>query len=365
VPLRVDVEAHYIDLPFLERLRARTAPPREEVVDGAVRTYLEPSAPDVFQGRSARLEQELLEVGPQRLAAMDAAGIDIQLLSLNLPGCEQFEPAEGAAGARGRHDRRAGRVARAAGGARARERNDLLAGLVAHDPKRFVGLAALAPDPDAPEVAADELERCVRELGFRGWKVNSHLRDGYLDDPRYFPLLERAAALGVPVYLHPTVPHGSMIGPYQGYGQSLPGPALGFAAETALHSMRLIYAGIFDRLPELQVVLGHLGEGLYFWLYRLDFEFTMPWMVRDPRILCERSPSAYLRENFWPTTSGHRQSSSFLATYAEAGARMMFATDYPYDDGPATVAWLQGQPIPEADKERIFGGNAAEVFGLV
>lgn len=342
--LRVDVEAHYLDRPFLELLRGRAEPPRETVVDGAVRVYLEPSAPDVFQGRTERLEQALLDVGELRLAAMDEAGVDVQVLSLNLPGCEQLDPREGAP--------------------LARERNDALAELVARHPGRFAGLAALCPDPDEPATAADELERCVRELGFRGWKVNSHVRDGYLDDPRYLPLLERAAALGVPVYLHPTVPHGSMIRPYEGYGQSLPGPALGFAAETALHVMRLIYAGVFDRLPELQVVLGHLGEGLYFWLYRLDFEFTMPWMVRDPRIACEEAPSAYLRRNVWPATSGHRQSSAFLATYAEVGPRMLFATDYPYDDGRATAEWLASQPIPEADCERIFGANAAELFGL-
>jgi 5-carboxyvanillate decarboxylase len=343
--MRVDVEAHYLDAGFVERLRARDEPPREEEVGGAVRMYVEPSAPDVFQGRNERLGDALLDVGEGRLAAMDAAGVDVQVLSMNLPGCEQFAPAEGAP--------------------LAREQNDRLAELVAPHRSRFAPLASLCPDPDAPEVAADELERCVRVHGFHGWKVNSHVRDGFLDDPRYDAIFERAAALHAPVCLHPTMPHGSMIGPYTGYGYQLPGPGLGFAAETALQSMRLIYSGVFDRHPDLQIVLGHLGEALYFWLYRLDFEFTKPWLARDPRIVCEQAPSHYLRQNFWASTSGHLQDSAFAATYAELGAeRLLFASDYPYEDAAETAAWLERQQLDERERALVFGTNAATLFGL-
>ena len=343
--MRIDVEAHYLDRAFVDFLQQRTDPPREERAEGGVRMYVEPSAPDVFQARNTRIEEALLDLGDRRLAEMDAAGVDVQVVSMNLPGCEQFDPREGA------------RLAR--------ERNDVLAELIAPNRDRFTALASLCPDPEAPEVAAGELERCVRELGFRGWKVNSHVRDGYLDDPRYEPLFERAAALGVPVCLHPTMPHGSMIGPYTGYGYQLPGPGLGFAAETALQAMRLVYSGLFDRHPELQIVLGHLGEGLYFWLYRLDFEFTKPWLRRDPRIACERAPSTYLRKNFWASTSGHLQDSAFQATYAELGAgRLLFATDYPYEDGRETVEWLERQAVTPAERERISYGNAAALFGI-
>ena len=339
----IDAEAHYLDLPFLGVLRGRTVAPREEHLEDGVRMYVEPTAPDVFQGRSMKLENALADLEELRLAAMDEAGVGVQVLSLNVPGCEQFDPAEGAA--------------------IARDRNDLLAESIARHPDRFVGLAALCPDPEAPEVAADELERCVRELGFRGWKVNSHIRDGFLDDPRYEPLLERAAALDVPIYLHPTLPHGSMIEPYTGYGYMLPGPALGFGAESALHSMRLIYSGAFDRHPNLQVVLGHLGEGLYFWLYRLDFEFTKPWLQRSPLIKAERRPSEYLRENFYASTSGHFQSSAFAVTLAEIGAdRVLFATDYPYEDSGQAVEWLESQPIDDVDRAKILHGNAARLF---
>jgi 5-carboxyvanillate decarboxylase len=341
----IDVEAHYFDTPYLDVLRGRTEIPREELGENGVRVYVEPSAPDVFQGRGMSLEHALEETGEARVAAMDEAGIDMQVLSFNLPGCEQFDPKEGAP--------------------LAQERNDILAGIVARYPDRYVALAALCPDPEKPEVAADELERCVRDLGFRGWKVNSHIRDTNLDDPRYDPIFERAAALGVPVYLHPTVPHGSMIEPYKGYGYMLLGPALGFGAETALQSMRLMYSGVFDRYPDLQIVLGHLGEGLYFWVYRLDFEFTKPWLTRDPRVKSERAPSEYLRQNFYASTSGHFQSSAFMGTYMEAGAdRMLFATDYPYESNTQAVAWLESQPIAPADKQKIFHTNAATLFGI-
>lgn len=341
----IDAEAHYLDLPFLELLRGRDVPPREEHHGDGVRMYVEPTAPTVFQGRSSRLEDALADVEGARLAAMDEAGVDVQVLSLNVPGCEQFEPGEGAA--------------------IARERNDVLAEIVARHPDRFVGLAALCPDPEAPEVAVAELERCVRTLGFRGWKVNSHVRDTFLDDPRYLPILERAAALEVPIYLHPTLPHGAMIGPYTGYGYMLPGPALGFGAESALHAMRLIYSGAFDRFPGLQVVLGHLGEGLYFWLYRLDFEFTKPWLARSPLIAAERRPSEYLRENFYASTSGHFQSSAFAVTLAEIGPdRLLFATDHPYESSSQAVEWLESQPLDPGAHAKISHENAARLFGI-
>lgn len=341
----IDVEAHYFDHEYLGMLQSRREPPREEVVAGGVRMYVEPSVPDLYQERSSQLAEALADVGELRLAAMDAAGIDVQLLSLNIPGCEQLEPEVGAAVAR--------------------ERNNILAGMVSKYPGRFVGLAALCPDPEAPDIAADELERCVTQLGFRGWKLNAHIREYAIDEPGFEPVFARAAALGIPVCLHPTVPHASMIRPYMGYGYMLPGPALGFAAETALQAVRLIYSGIFDRYPTLQIVLGHLGEGLYFWLYRLDFEFTKPWLTRDGRIRCIERPSHYLLKNFYVTTSGHFQNSSFLATLAETGGeRMMFATDYPYESSEQAVKWLEEQPLAASRKERLFHENAAALFGL-
>lgn len=341
---KIDAEAHFYDPAYMRYLRSRTEPPCEQLLGDEVRLWQEPSSPNVFQQRSMAMEEVMCDMAERRLAAMDAAGIEMQLLSLNVPGCEQFDPRDGAPVAR--------------------ESNDALAAVIGEHPGRFAGLAALAPDPDRPDVAADELERCVRELGFCGAKINSHIRDTYLDDERYSPILERAAALGVPVYLHPVLPHGSMIRPYEGYGWALPGPGLGFGHETAVHAMRLVFSGVFDRYPGLEIVLGHLGEGLYFWLYRLDFDFTKPWLAnKRPKI--ERRPSDYLRENFSVTISGNFLASAFEQTLAEIGTdRMLFATDYPYESNEQAIAFVEDAPLSDEDKERIFHGNAERIFGL-
>jgi predicted TIM-barrel fold metal-dependent hydrolase len=341
----IDVEAHFYDDGFLATLRGRTTAPSAEVRDGTVLLRHDPATPDVWQERRLEMDDVIAEIGERRIAAMDAAGVEIQVLSLAGPGCEQFEPDVGA------------EVARAS--------NDALAAAIARHPGRFVGLAALCPDPERPEEAADELERCVTELGFRGVRLNSHVRDTFLDDARYRPIFARAARLGVPVNVHPVVPHAAMIRPYAGYGWSLVGPGLGYGAETAVQTMRLISSGIFDEHPALQIVLGHLGEGLYFWLYRLDFDFTKPWLKRPASLRIERPPSHYLRENVHVTISGHLQRSSFMATLEELGAdRIMFASDYPFGPIDGSAAFVESLPIGAAEKEKVLSRNAASLFGL-
>lgn len=340
----IDTEAHVYNPGYMRFLRSRSEPPCEELLGDEVRLWQEPTSPHVFQQRSMAMEEIMCDMAERRIAAMDEAGIDMQVMSLNVPGCEQFDPREGAPVAR--------------------ESNDELADVIRAHPGRLAGLAALAPDPDRPEVAADELERCVRELGFHGAKINSHIRDTYLDDRRYWPILERAAALGVPVYLHPVLPHGNMIRPYEGYGWALPGPGLGFGHETAVHAMRMVYSGVFDRFPDLQIVLGHLGEGLYFWLYRLDFDFTKPWLA-NKRPPVQRRPSDYLRENFHITISGNFLASALVQTIAEIGTdRVLFATDYPYESNEQAIAFIADADLTDEEKEKIFHGNAERLFGL-
>ena len=156
-----------------------------------------------------------------------------------------------------------------------------------------------------------------------------------------------------------------MIRPYTGYGWSLVGPGLGYGAETAVQTMRLISSGVFDEHPELQVVLGHLGEGLYFWLYRLDFDFTKPWLKRPESVRIERPPSHYLRENVHVTISGHLQRSAFTATLEEIGVdRIMFATDYPFGHVEESAAFVDAMPLSTADKEKVFSRNAAALLGI-
>jgi 2,3-dihydroxybenzoate decarboxylase len=274
---------------------------------------------------------------------MDEAGIDIQVLSLSLPGCEQFSQADGTAWAR--------------------KTNDQLAKAVKKHPDRFIGLAALAPQ--SPQEAVNELERAVKELGLKGIKLNSHIGNTYLDDKKYWIILKKAQELDVPIYLHPTTPHPNMLLPYTDYGYALTGPTLGFGAETAVHAMRMIYSGVFDEFPHLKVILGHLGEGLLFWMYRIDFGFAKPWVDKElqPKIL--KLPSQYIRNNFFITTSGMFAVPAFMSVFLEMGAdRMMFASDFPYENGDEAARFIENVAISDIDREKVCHLTAEKLFKL-
>ncbi|MGE3159765.1 MAG: amidohydrolase family protein, partial [Xanthobacteraceae bacterium] len=199
--------------------------------------------------RGAGIYEQLQDIGDKRVAEMDAAGIDVQVLSLNSPGIEQAEAAEQIA--------------------IARESNDFLAEAVKKHPKRFAGFACLPVA--APDQAAEELERRVRQQGFKGTLINGHTRGRYLDDKFFWPILERAEALNVPIYLHPTIPPKAVVDASFG-GFSPPVTAVfassgwGWHIETAVHLLRMILGGVFDRYPKLQIAIGHLGEGIPFML---------------------------------------------------------------------------------------------------
>ena len=216
-----------------------------------------------------------------------------------------------------------------------------------------MGYAALAPKD--PLQAADELERCVKELGFVGWNTHSNFGDSYLDDKKYLPILARAAKLGVPVYLHPTVP---AIPQVKGYGFALAGAPFGFGLETALCMMRLIYSGVFDIYPNLKVILGHLGEGLPFAFKRIDWAYERPF---DPaaRPKLSRKPSEYLKENVLVTTSGNHFKPAFMCTYETLGVEnILLGTDYPYEDLEECIEFLESLPLPQSEKEAIYLANA-------
>ena len=216
-----------------------------------------------------------------------------------------------------------------------------------------MGYAALAPKD--PAQAADELERCVKELGFKGWNIHSNFGDSYLDDKKYLPILERAAQLGVPVYLHPTVP---AIPQSRGYGFALAGAPFGFGMETALCMMRLIYSGVFDICPNLKVILGHLGEALPFLFKRIDWAYVRPF---DPaaRPKLSRKPSEYLKDNVFVTTSGNYFTPAFMCTYEALGAEnILLGTDYPYEDPEECIEFLESLPLSQVEKEEIYSVNA-------
>ena len=292
-------------------------------------------------GRYANLITRLCDVGAKRLAEMDAAGIDMQVLSLTAPGVEQLDAAEAVA--------------------LAREANDYVAEAVKQHPTRFAAFAAVATP--APDEAAAELERRVRS-GFKGAAVNGHNRGRYLDDKFYWPLLECAQALDVPVYLHPTPPPPAVLDTYYGgfaplLSEMLAGGAWGWHIETAVHVIRLISGGVFDRFPKLQIVIGHMGEGLPFMFQRFDI---MPPAVTG----LKRQYQDYLRDNVHYTFSGFNFPPAFLDLFLELGGvnRIMFSADHPYQSMSAARAFLEQIPVSAADKERIAHGNAERLLKL-
>ena len=283
----------------------------------------------------------LCDLGAKRLAEMDAAGIDMQVLSLSAPGVEQMEPADAVV--------------------MARDTNDYLADAVQNHPTRFAGLAAVPTG--SPKQAVEELERRVKQ-GFKGAVVNGHNRGRYLDNQLYWPILECAEALNVPIYLHPTPPPQPVIDiSYGGFSpmvtDMLAGGGWGWHIETAVHMIRIVCGGVFDRFPKLQFIIGHMGEGLPFFFQRLD-------IIPVATTKLQRPISAYLKENVHYTFAGMNFPAVFQTLLSELGGvdRIMFSADYPYQSMPQARAFLDQIPVSAADKERIAHGNAERLLGL-
>jgi len=294
-------------------------------------------------GGHPELIDQLCDLGDHRIAEMDVAGIDVQVLSLTAPGGQQLDATEAVP--------------------LARDANDRLADAVRRHPSRFAGFATLPTV--APEIAADELERMVREHGFKGAVINGHTRGRYLDDEFFWPILERAEALQVPIYLHPTPPpqpviEASYIGNFEPEVTGrLSTAAWGWHIETATHVLRLILSGAFDQYPRLQLIIGHLGEALPFMLPRIDRQ--LPMAVTK----LQRPISAYLRENVYYTISGFNFTPTFLDLFSEVGAqRIIFSADYPYGSMSEARQFLEQLPVSPADKERIAHGNAELLLRL-
>jgi predicted TIM-barrel fold metal-dependent hydrolase len=291
-------------------------------------------------GRFAALIAQLVDVDDGRVAAMDAAGVDVQALSLTSPGVEQLSAEEARSFAR--------------------STNAVLAEAIRRHPTRFFGLAAL-PIADPPAAVA-ELERVVGEHGFKGVVINGHHRGRYLDDRFFWPVLARAEALKLPIYLHPTQSPQPVIDAWFGglepmLGAMMAGPGWGWHIETALHVLRTIVGGVFDAHPELQIVVGHMGETLPFMLQRVD--------VMAPAMTKLKKPvSAYLRENVHYTFSGFNSLPTFLELLLQVGVdRIMFSTDHPYQSMAEGRAFLDRLPVSDGDRERIAQGNAERLFG--
>jgi predicted TIM-barrel fold metal-dependent hydrolase len=293
------------------------------------------------------LKERLLDLHDRRLRLMDDYGIEMMLLSLNAPVIQAMPDAA-----------RANELARRA--------NDFLAREIRKRPDRFQGLAAL-PMQD-PELAIRELDRCVRDLGFRGALVNGFSQGGdpdgilYYDLPQYRPFWATVEQLDVPFYLHPRNPLKRDARIYEGHPW-LMGPAWAFGQETAVHALRLMGSGLFDEHPKLAIVLGHMGEGLPFSMWRVDH--CNGWVENRHNYPAKRHIADYFSENFYITTSGNFRTQALINAILEVGAdRIMFSTDWPFENIDHAADWFDLVNISENDRRKIGRTNAAKLFKL-
>lgn len=287
-----------------------------------------------------KVHSRLIDVGVGRIAQMDADGIDMAVLSITSPGVQVFDGVT------------ATRLAENA--------NDVLSAAISAYPARLAGLAAIAPQN--PEGAAKELQRAIRTLGMKGYLINSHTMGEYLDDAKFWSIFEAADALDVPLYLHPREPAPSMVTPFLDYGLYFAG--WGFAVETATHALRLIMSGLFDRFTKLKIVLGHMGEGLPFWLQRIDNRYLLQVKIGAVRKL-PRLPSEYFQDHFFITTSGVMSAPALQLSIDVLGEeKIMFAADYPYESVEDGVKFMNEVNITDTQRRKIFSDNAIRIFAL-
>ena len=296
-----------------------------------------------LSSRSEQIGHDIVEqnadLGAKRLAHMDAAGVDVQVLSFGSPGPQSFG-AEVAI-------------------PMARDANDRAHETVKAHPDRFAAFAAL-PTAD-PLASARELERCVTQLGCKGAMIHGHTQGSFLDERKYWPIFEVAQALDVPIYLHPTLAHPAALESYfKGY-EELARAGWGFAIDTSCHFLRIVFAGVFDAYPRLKIVLGHLGEGLPFAMHRLNDHTARAAARRG----LKRQPIEYLRDNLLVTTSGNWYEPAFLCTLLALGVdKILFAVDWPYEANTTGIGFLKKLSISDADREKIAHGNAERILRM-
>jgi predicted TIM-barrel fold metal-dependent hydrolase len=283
---------------------------------------------------------EIDDLGESRLRHMDATGVDMQVLSFNAPIAHGFSADEAIA--------------------MARDVNDRQASAIRQHPTRFAGFAALPmPSPDA---AADELQRCVEEHGFVGAMIHGHVMGSFLDDKKFWPIFERAEKLGVPIFLHPALPHpGAMKAYYEGFEDILARPGWGFAVDTSIHFLRILFAGVFDAYPKLQFIMGHLGEGLPFAMHRLNDHTYLSAKRRG----LQKTPLEYIQQHLHVATSGNWYEPAFVCTLLALGAdRILWGIDWPYEANKVGMDFWNKISLSDADRAKIAHGNAEKLLRL-
>ena len=341
----IDLEAHFYTMAVFDYLEKRENYPKFVKLpekDSYNLCFTEHIS--LFQSQA--FIEALCNVADSRLALMDKAKLDIQVLSFSSPGVDEFYPD---------HKRAA---------SFAIELNDIIYDTVKRYASRFLGFATISPY-DVP-AAVKELQRSITQLGFVGWLAHSNFGEGkYLDNKEYWPLLEAAEAMNIPIYLHPTTPLSKEFGKF---GFALAGPGLGFQFDAALCLMRMIYAGVFDQFPKLTIILGHLGEVLPMlvpdridWAYANPNVSTVPGFIKQ-RPAIKKTPSEIILGNVYMTTSGRFSKPALdFVLQVMGGDHVMLATDYPYENLEQTMNFIRGCELPAATLQKICSGNAEKL----
>lgn len=330
---KIDFESHFYTQYFLDAVADRKDYP---IFDTNSRSMIH--SPD---GKLpiVPIIPALLDLGEGRLRDMDEAGVDKQLLSISV-GIEQMEPEKGVP--------------------MARECHDILQEAIAAHPDRFGGYAVLAVDDI--DASVKELERVRKDYGFVGWNSFSNYHGLHLDDERFFPLLKKAVDLGMFAYVHPTFPETPDL---QGYGPGMASSGFGFAVDVATCVTRMIFAGVFDRLPELKIIIGHCGEALPFLIQRMDDANDRIRQIVPGGSVNKKAPREYFESNIWITTSGNFHMPAFQCAADTFGFdHLLFGSDYPMEKLKRSVDFVMSQPISAANTEKIFSGNAAKYFDI-
>jgi 5-carboxyvanillate decarboxylase len=288
----------------------------------------------------ARLLPRLLDLEKERLRDMDENGVAMHLLSLTAPGVQMFDADT------------ATELAALA--------NDKLAAVVKKHPSRFAGLASFAPQ--SPKRAAKEMERAMTKLKLNGFIVNSHTNNEYFDYPKFFPILEAAEALDACIYIHPRAASDLMAAPFRDYG--LDSAQWGYGIEVSTHAVRMMVSGVFDRFPKLKICIGHMGEAVQFWLWRLDY-MNKNAQNRGSAPKTKLTPSEYFKRNFVITTSGQESHLALDFSIKALGIdNVLWAIDYPYQPSAPAVAFMDSAPVSVAEREKLYHGNAERIFHI-
>ena len=283
----------------------------------------------------------LLDLEDQRLKDMDANGVDMQVLSRTAPGVQMFDADT------------ACELATLA--------NDRLAAVIGRHPGRFAGLAAFAPQ--SPKRAVREMERAIRDLKLNGFILNSHTNSEYLDDPKYWPILEAAESLDRCIYIHPRGPVDGLKGPMTHYGMD--SAMWAYGVEVGTHVVRMMASWLFDRFPKLKICIGHMGEAVHFWIWRITFMNSRSQKIgRAPKT--SLTMAEYFKRNFVITTSGAEDPLALEYSVKKLGVdNVLWAIDYPYQPTAPAVAFMDAVDfLSPADKAKVYGGNAERVFHI-